>query len=66
MGIETVAEELICFGAGTTADGAGGAEEGPAGYGNAEGYERLFFEPAGEFLPSVFFVEVSGRWVLAG
>jgi hypothetical protein len=60
LGIETVSEELICFGAGTFTDGAGGAEEGPASYGDAEGDERLFSEPTGEFLQSILFVEVSG------
>lgn len=62
MRIESVAEELVCAGAITLADGAAGVVEGPAGYGDAEGDEGFFFEATGEFLPAVFFKEIAGQW----
>lgn len=58
MRIESVAEELVCAGAITLADGAAGVVKGPAGYGDAEGDEGFFFEATGEFLPAVFFKEI--------
>ena len=62
MRIETVAEELVCAGAIALADGAGGIVEGPAGYGDAKWDEGFFFETAGEFLPAVLIIEISGAW----
>lgn len=62
MRIESVAEELVCAGAITLADGAAGVVKGPAGYGDAEGDEGFFFEATGEFLPAVFFKEIAGEW----
>lgn len=62
MRIETVAEELVCAGAITLADGAAGVVESPAGYGNAQGDEGFFFEATSELVPAVFFVEISEKW----
>lgn len=50
---------MVRAGAVALADGAARVVEGPAGDGDAEGDEGLFFEAAGEFLQAVFVVEIA-------